>query len=184
MPLPQKTPLALVMTGGALALAGCGGSGSGSTVSPTAYVKSVCQAVGPFEQDITSRSQRLNLANIKSAAAGKHELVLFLQAASQDSSRVVARLKSAGSPQLQNGTKISATIVRVFAQLDTALSKAARQSENLPTSSAASFRTAAASLGAGVQGSMAHIGQGLSGLRSPELQKAAAKVPACGSIGG
>ncbi len=49
----------------ALMLGACGSSGSGQ-VSAGAYVKSVCQAVGPFEKDVQSRSSALDLSSITS----------------------------------------------------------------------------------------------------------------------
>lgn len=179
----MKTSSTLAVVATAATLTGCGGSGSSSSVSAASYVKSVCQAIGPFERDIQQRSNALNLSGIKNAASGKKELVGFLQAASSDTANTVSKLQAAGTPQVGNGKKISKAIVQVFSRLNTALSHAAQQGQSLPTSSASAFRTAAESLGSSVKSSMSNIGQGLTGLRNPALEKAAAKEKACTTIG-
>src|SRR5947209_3770578 len=89
----------------ALTLGACGSSGS-SSVTPSAYVKSICQAVGPFEKDVQSRSSALNLGSIKAPAQGKTALQGFLGAVASDTDAAVAKLKQAGSPDVKNGKQI------------------------------------------------------------------------------
>lgn len=163
-----------------LALGACGSSSSG--VSAGTYVKKVCQAVGPFEKDVQARSSSLNLETIKSAAQGKTALQGFLSAVSSDTDKAVSELKSAGTPNVKNGKKVSAAIVSAFTQLRTALGSAVTSANNLPTTSATAFKTAATSLGNTVRTSMSNIGSGLNGLSSPDLESAAKKEPACTSL--
>jgi hypothetical protein len=164
-----------------LALGACGSSGS-SQVSAGTYVKKVCQAVGPFEKDVQARSSALNLQTIKSPQQGKTALQGFLSAVSSDTDKAVSQLKSAGTPNVKNGQKISNAIVSAFTQLRTALGQADTSANNLPTNSATAFKSAAESLGNTVRTSMSNIGSGLNGLSSSDLETAAKKEPACTSL--
>jgi hypothetical protein len=163
-------------------LAACGSSGSsGST--PAAYVKSICQAIGPFEKTVSSRSSALNLSTIKSPADGKKALQGFLSAVASDTDAAVNKLKAAGTPNVSNGKEVSQAIVGAFTALKAALSKAASQAGSLPTTSPDAFKTAAQALGTSVQSSMGGIGSSLGNLKSPALESAAKKEPACQNIG-
>jgi len=166
----------------AVGLAACGGSSS-SGASPAEYVKSICQAIGPFEKTVQQRSKQLNLANIKSPADGKKALQDFLNQVAADTDKAVTKLKAAGTPSVDNGKKVSVAIVGAFTQLKAALQKAATQAGNLPTTSATAFKSAAQSLGRAVQSSMSGIGASLSNLKSPDLEAAAKKEPACMNLG-
>ena len=167
-----------------IVLAACGSSGSGSNgVSASAYVKSICQAVGPFEKDVATRSQALNLSGVKTAADGKKALADFLQGVAASTDTAVTKLKAAGNPNIKNGKQIEAAIVAAFTQLKGALSQEATSAGSLPTTSPDAFRKAAEALGATVQSSMTSIGGSLNNLKSADLEAAAKKEPACQSVG-
>jgi hypothetical protein len=170
------------MTAG-LPLAACGGSSSSSGPTPAAYVKSICEAIGPFEQSVQTRSKNLRLATIKNAADGKQVLQKFLNQVASDTDNALVKLKAAGTPSVKNGKQVSATIVGAFTQLKVALTKAATQAGNLPTSSPQAFQTAAQSLGSSVNTSMQGIGTPLNNLKSADLEAAAKKEPACSKLG-
>lgn len=157
-----------------------GGCGSSSGVSAASYVSSVCKAVGPFAKEVSSRAGALSSAlsgsAFKSPAQGKALLTGFLGAIASESDRALAQIKAAGTPNVPNGKEIAGRLVSVFARLDRAIKTADHQAASLPTSSAAAFRAAAAILGSSVQSSVSGIGSGLSNLRSPQLEKAAAKI--------
>jgi hypothetical protein len=161
--------------------AGCGSSGS-SKVSAATYVKSICSAIAPFEKDVQSRSNALNLSTIKDPVQGKTALRSFLAAVAADTEKVVSQLKAAGTPNVSNGKAISDGIVAAFVQLKAALSRAANTAGSLPTSSAQAFKAAAQALGTSVRGSMSSIGSSLSGLRNQALEKAAATEPSCRAL--
>jgi hypothetical protein len=144
----------------------------------------VCQAVGPFEKDVTKRSGALNPSAIRSPTDGKTALQAFLNAVASDTDTALSQLKSAGTPSVTNGKRIESAIVQAFTQLDAAMKTAATSANALPTTSAPAFQTAATALGNTVKASMSGIGSSLNGLKSPELQKAASKVPACSAING
>ncbi len=183
MLLGRRTSTVCGVLATSVALSACGGSSSSSGTSPAAYVKSICNAVGPFEKDVQTRSTSLNLGKIKSAAEGKTALQGFLSAVAADTDTAVSKLKAAGSPDVSNGKQISTAIVGAFTQLKTALGSAASQAGSLPTTSPAAFKTAANTLGTNVRTSMSGIGSSLSGLKSPALESAAKKEPACQHLG-
>jgi hypothetical protein len=168
----------------AVALAGCGSSGS-SGVTPANYVKSVCTAIGPFEHDVLSSFSSLNLSPNTSPAQGKTVLQGFLSRIASDSDKALNQLKAAGTPNVKNGKQISDTITNAFSQIDSAMKKASSQASSLPTDSPQAFKTAVQSLVNNVRSSMTTIGTSLQGstLKSPELESAAAKEPACKSLG-
>jgi hypothetical protein len=178
----RKIFACLVAVAVAASLAACGGGSSNSGVSPGAYAKSICNAIGPFEKDVASRSSALNLSSITSASQGKKALQDFLAAIVADTDKAVSKLKSAGSPSVNNGKKISSAIVSAFSQVKTALTQAQSQANSLPTTDPTAFKNAAQGLGNGIRTSMSHIGASLSNLKSPELENAAKKEPACSSL--
>jgi hypothetical protein len=173
----RRTAAVLGVIGAAAGLAGCGSGSSG--VSPDAYVRSVCNAVGPFESSVASRSNALNPSTIKTPAEGKVKLQNFLAAVASDTGTALSKLRAAGTPNVSGGARIESAIVGAFEQLDSAMKAAAEHADSLPTNSPSAFQAAATSLGTTVRNSMNGIGSSLSGLKSAALQKAAASEPAC-----
>jgi hypothetical protein len=163
--------------------AGCGSSGSSkstpSKVSPAAYVKSVCSAISPLERDVVTRSSALNTP-ATDATHAKQTLQGFLTAVAHESDRALTQIKAAGAPDIANGQQVADTIVRAFTQLRDAMRTAVTKSNSLPTGSAASFKTGAQALGTSVKSSLNNIDP--SGFRNPDIEKAAAKEPACKSL--
>ncbi len=181
--LRSGTATALTVLTIAVVLAGCGGGGS-SSVSPATYVKAVCTTLGPFEKDVQTRSAALQrLPSIRTAAERKSALQGFFKAVVGDSDKAVSQLKAAGSPNVKNGGKIESAIVLVFTRFGTAAKQASSKADALPTTSLPAFQTAANALNSSFSTSMAGIGAGVSGLKSPELDKAEKQEPACKSIG-
>jgi hypothetical protein len=181
----KRKSTALAALTAAAALAGCGSSSS-SGVSASSYVKSVCGAVIPFEQDVLTRSASINPTSIKSAAQGKQVLHQFLSAISDDTSSAVSKLQSAGSPSVTNGTQISSAILDAFKRLKTTMVAATSQSSSLPTTTLQAFESGTQTIIGSVRTSMSAIGTDLqsSTLKSADLQKAAAKEPSCKGLTG
>jgi hypothetical protein len=184
-PTPTKSAAVVaIVLAAALALAGCGGgSSSSSTVTPTAYARSLCQAVAPFEKDIANRASVLDPSKIKNAAQGKAALVAFLSALATDTNGAAGRLSHAGAPNVTKGKAIAGAFTSLFSRLDTTLHAAAQQAQALPTNSPAAFKTGATALGRSVQTSMGALGSSLAALKSPALETAAKHVTACQSLG-
>lgn len=179
MRIPRS--ITLLASVAAMLLAGCGSSSSG--VSASAYVKSICNAVGPFQKDVQARAGALNVATIRDPTSGRTALQSFLGAVADDANQALGKLKSAGTPNVQNGKQISGALVTAFAQVKTALDQAKAQAGSLPTNSPSAFRTAATAIGTTVQNSLTGIGASLGNLKSAELEKAAASEPACKALG-
>jgi hypothetical protein len=174
-------PISVLATLAAIvAVAGCGSSSSG--VSAAAYVKSICQAVGPFQKDVATRAGALNVSTITNPASGKTALEGFLGAVASDADKALNQLKAAGTPNISNGKAVSDALVNAFSQVKNALTQAKSQAGNLPTGSPLAFKTAATSIGTTVQSSLTGIGTSLGGLKSPDLEKAAASEQSCKAL--
>ena len=175
---------ALVAVVCALAAAGCGGSSgsSSSGISAGNYVKSICTAVGPFEKDVAARSNALNSAKLTSPQQGKHAVQGFLHSVASDTDMALTKLQSAGTPDVDNGQKISTTIVTAFKDLQQAIGSASDQAKSLSTSSPQSFKNGANKLGDTVRSSLSGISNSLGKLQSADLAKAAGKEPACKAL--
>jgi hypothetical protein len=187
----DRRPLctALVVLALAALISACGSGGGGSKdsssgVSAAQYVKAICTAVGPFERDVAARSNALNSAKLTSAAQGKKAVQDFLTAVKSDTNQTLTKLQAAGTPDVQNGKTISNTIVSAFSQLKTAIGTALVQAQNLSTKSPQEFQKGATALGATVQSSLGGISTSLGKLKSADLEKAAAKEPACTALSG
>ena len=184
MPLLRKRssiPAILAITA---VLAGCGSSSS-SGVAPSAYVRAVCTAVGPFEKDVVTRSSALNLTTINNPAQGKTALQGFLKAVASDTTQALSKLKAGGTPDVKNGKGIASAITGAFSKLNTTMTQAVKQADSLPTNDATAFKSGAQRLGNSVRSSMSNIGTNLQSntLKSPALEQAAAKESACKSLG-
>jgi hypothetical protein len=172
-----RAVLALLV--GVAVCAGCGSSGS-SKVSPGTYVSMVCSAISPLERDVVSRSGALNDATAANATQAKKTLQGFLAAVEQDADHALSRIKSAGTPDISNGSSVAGTIVKAFTQLRDAMRGASTKATSLPTDSPSSFKTAAQALGVSVRKSLNSINA--SGLTNRDLETAAANQPACKSL--
>jgi len=184
----RKLVGALVALVCALAAAGCGGSSgssssSASGISAGTYVRAICSAVGPFEKDVAARSNALNSAKLTSPQQGKKAVQGFLNSVSADTDRALTKLQSAGTPSVDNGQKISTTIVAAFKDLKQAIGSASDQAKSLSTSSPQAFKNGANKLGNTVRSSLSGISDSLGKLQSADLAKAAQKEPACTALG-
>lgn len=155
-----------------------------SGVSAAGYVHAVCSAIGPFEHKVQSSASVLTPSSISSASSGKSALQSFLGTVTADAGSAVSQLKAAGSPKVPGGAAIEASIVGAFTSFDSALQTAKTNADSLPTSSTSAFQAATTALGKTIQTSLSGITASLGSLKSPALQAAAAKDPACSSLTG
>jgi ElaB/YqjD/DUF883 family membrane-anchored ribosome-binding protein len=146
-------------------------------------VRAICAAVGPFEKDVAARSNALNSAKLTSPQQGKKAVQGFLNSVSADTDQALTKLQSAGTPSVDNGQKISTTIVAAFKDLKQAISSASDQAKSLSTSSPQAFKNGANKLGNTVRSSLSGISDSLGKLQSADLAKAAQKEPACTALG-
>jgi hypothetical protein len=165
------------------ALAACSGS-TPSGVSAGTYVKSLCQAVVLFKQDVQTRTQRLrSLPKGTSMSNGKKALEGFLSGAVADADAALTKLNAAGTPNVKNGEAAQRTIVGAFTRLKGALAKARAAAASLSTTNAQAFQTGTEKLALAITSSVNQVSPSLSNFQSAELEAAAAKEPACRSIG-
>ncbi|HEY1592322.1 MAG TPA: hypothetical protein VGF81_11055 [Solirubrobacteraceae bacterium] len=167
----------------ALVVAGCGGSSASSSgVSASSYVKSICTAVGSFRTDVQNKISSLGAAHISTPAEGKKALQDFLSAASTSADTAVTKLQTAGSPNVNNGKQISASLTTAFNQLSSALKQAETSTNSLSTSSKTAFAAGAKTIQTNIQNSIQGMLSSLGALKSQALASAAKKEPACTSL--
>ena len=166
----------------AASLAACGGS-SHDGVSPASYARSLCAAVAPFEDEILRRSNQLRLAPNKTVVENRDALRAFLVALGAATARALARLRAAGTPDVPHGGATATAFVGAFSRIERAFSSAARRAGSLPTGSIGAYKRSAGALVDSIKASIGQLGQSLGALRSPEIQAAARKLPACHALG-
>jgi hypothetical protein len=178
----KSRALALVLS--VAVLAGCGSS---SGVSASTYVRAVCNAIYPFEHNVVVRESELalSLSAIKTPAEGKSVLQAYITGVAKDTDAAIAKLESAGSPDVKGGKQISTAIVQAFTRVGSAMHAALRQANALPTTNQAAFTQGVHGLVASLS-SIRGISQQLqsSPLKSPALVKAAGQEPACKNLSG
>jgi hypothetical protein len=181
MNAPVKLAAALAAV--TIALAGCGGSGS-SSVSPAAYVSSVCKAATNWKNSIQMAGTKLSSGiNTKSLALAKAEYVAFVGALVSATTNAESQLKAAGSPSVSNGKQIAGTLVRIFTGAKGSLANAEAQAAALPISSPRAFETAATQVVSGIRGSLAAMSS-VSPEHNAQLRDAATKDPTCRTLAG
>ena len=168
----------------ALFLAGCGGSSSSSTVSLSTYVNSLCSAIAPVQKQLVTKVQALAAASVQSPGQGKKAFQDFLSSTSSAANATAAKLKGIGTPSGSNGQEISAEFIRAFTAVSSSFNQAAAAAQSIPTSNRAAFDAGEKRIEAKVQTSLAGLQSSFSALRSPQLQQAVKKEPACAALSG
>lgn len=164
-----------------LALAGCGGSSSSSaSVSPAAYVKSVCTAASSWVQSLRGAIVQLEVGahGTKSLSRGKQLYVSFVDSLLKATGKVEDQLKAAGTPSVSNGAHLSSELVGAFSAIKSGLAAAAAKARSLPTNSTSSFDAAAAQISQSIRASETKL-SALPLQHSSQLHAAAQKDPTC-----
>jgi hypothetical protein len=168
---------ALVLILAALALAGCGGS---SGITATAYVHSMCSALGNWKNDIQRAGVKLQSSGAGSASRplAKQYYQEFVSALLSATQRATGALKSAGEPSVSNGKQIADGLARAFDGASRKLAQASTQAGTISTTSASAFQLGASAVTAEIRAAL----QGIASVKpsqSPELRAAAARDRAC-----
>jgi len=180
VPAARAFPFVAVIVACALLWDGCGGS---SKVSANSYVKGVCTAITGYLTSIRNRENTVKSgATPSSPTQGRQILQSFTNGMLSDTDHAISQLKAAGVPNIGNGDKISSAIVTVFTKVRTALAQAQTQANQLPITTPTAFKSAVTQYVSTFQSSLANVASGLSGLRSPDLVKAAGQTSACQSL--
>jgi hypothetical protein len=174
---PRRTLTALLLTA-AVALAACGGSGSG-TVSAASYVKSVCSAATNWRNAIQAAGSKLQTGvSTTSLVQAKTQYVGFVNELVLATGNAENQLKAAGTPSVSNGKQISGSLVRIFSNARGSLAQAVVGAAALPTSSPTAFKNAAGQVVTGIRSSLAGMST-VTPEKNAQLHAAAVKDPTC-----
>jgi hypothetical protein len=160
-----------------LAIAGCGGS---SGVTPTAYVHSMCAALGNWKTDIQKAGSTLQSSGAGSASrpVAKHDYQRFVSALLSATQRATGALKSAGKPSVSGGRQIADSLATAFDGASRRLAQANTQAGKISTTSASTFQLAASAVTTEIKDAL----QGIASVKpsqSQDLRTAASKDPTC-----
>jgi uncharacterized protein YegL len=166
----------------------CGGGGGGELggggkASAQEWIRSACTSIGAWVSDIQKQVNAVQSKAPSSAEEGKKAIKDFFEAVIADTGKLIDDLKAAGTPDVDHGDQIENAIVTALGKAKSALEQARSKVENLPTDNPQAFLKAIQTMSAAVQQAFQQAGSEFSNMRSPELEKAAAKEPACKSIG-
>jgi hypothetical protein len=151
-------------------------------VSAAQYVKVTCTDVSAWVKSIQQGAGDLQTANPNSAEEGKKLFTNFYEGVISDTAKLEDQLKAAGTPDVKNGDTIANAAVSAIDKIRSLLEGSRSRIENLPTNSPQAFSHAVQAAGRSVQNSFQQVDLS-STLNSPELSAAAAKEPACQSLG-
>jgi hypothetical protein len=167
---------------GAAVLTGCGGS---RTVSPAAYVKSVCVALGSWKNTIQSAAVALQSSGASSASrqVAKEDYQRFIAALVIATRRATGALRAAGAPSVTKGADIAARLTRAFDSATRGLVRASAQAKQIRTDSPTAFQLGASAVNAELRSALQQIGRVTPG-QDRALRSAAAKQPACQLLAG
>jgi hypothetical protein len=161
------------------ALAACGGG----TVSPQAYVRSICQAVTDWQGQIQDRSGDLEqqLGTDPTPAEGKEALGQFLDGVITDTEGMVDRVEEAGSPDIEDGEAQADRLSDALTQVLEAFRSARTEVEDIPTDSPEEFQQGADEIGNTIQSAFTEAGATFD-QPSPELDPIFEDEPACDQL--
>ncbi len=180
MPLGRRTSAIGGVLAASVALSACGGSSSSSSVvTPAAYMKTVCQTVISFRQQLQASSNALHAVTDTALPARKQALQTFLTSFSSSAKSAASKIEGAGSPNVSNGKQVSSALDTVFTRLQSSLNQDAATAKSLSTQDPTAFKNVTAALGHTMQTQGSAVSGGLTGLKSPALESAAKKEPAC-----
>ncbi|HEY2650284.1 MAG TPA: hypothetical protein VGI50_00070 [Solirubrobacteraceae bacterium] len=172
-----RVKMALAAVIAVVAIAGCGAS---SSVKPTAYVKSVCVALGDWRNTIQSAAAALQSSGASSASrqVAKEDYHRFVGSLVTATQRAAASLHAAGSPSVNGGARIATRLTRAFDTAAAALQHAEAQAGRIPTDTAAHFQLGAGAVSNEIRSGLQQIARVTPG-QNQQLRAAAAKQPAC-----
>lgn len=116
----------------------------GATVDPPTYVHSVCTALSNYSGQVTTLQSAANLNSATSLTDVRDRIVTFLSQVRTATGTAVTALQNAGSPNIKDGSKIAAVIVRQISNLGDAFAKAEKLAQRLSTTDLNAFKRGAA----------------------------------------
>ena len=161
----------------ALALAGCGGPAS---VTPTAYVHSMCKALGTWKTDVQAAGNKLQASGARTASrpVARRDYQEFVSALLTATQRATGGLRSAGVPAIDGGKRIASDLSGAFDKASRKLAQANTQAGQISTSSASTFQLGVSAVSSEIRAAL----QGIAAVQpsqSSALRAAAVKDSAC-----
>ncbi|MFN8027903.1 MAG: hypothetical protein U0W40_16535 [Acidimicrobiia bacterium] len=113
------------------------------TVPPQKWLTQFCTSIGDWQQTISDSSANVsdivNGGEVADLEGAKSTYVDFLSQSIDATETAIDELKSAGTPKVKNGAKISSTIIQALDYADGLLQAAESDAENISTADSASF---------------------------------------------
>ncbi|HLY50647.1 MAG TPA: hypothetical protein VKR21_15760 [Solirubrobacteraceae bacterium] len=169
--------LLVSLLAGTLLLSACGGS---SQVSPSAYVHSMCTALGNWKNTIQSAGVALQSSGAATASrpVAKADYQRFVSSLVIATRRAAGALHSAGTPAVRGGPQLARHLTGAFDRATRRLTQAQTQAKAIRTDSASTFQLGASAVTGEIRSALEAIAA-VAPSRSAQLRRAAAKEPAC-----
>ena len=185
-PLPAATAAALILScslaSGPAALA----STSSHTVSPTAYVHSVCTTFGNLTSEFAALDAASGAGDAETPAEARERMVVLLDRVATEMNSAVTDLRAAGVPRIQNGRGQATLLVQQVVALRSAFVRAGHDARALPVSDPHSFQRRAQAITARVEAAEAKVqrvfGSATKLFHNKTLERAAARDPTCQAL--
>lgn len=158
----------------------CGG---GDKVSPEAFAKDVCSAVGKWVGSIQDKASSLGSALTGEPAQAKEKLDEFLGQAVDATDELIASVDDAGVPDVDGGEDLANDLSDTFEKAKEALEETRGKVADLPEDDPQAFSQQASELGNEIQTTMGNLGDSL-GDAPDELTQAFQDEEGCQQIAG
>jgi hypothetical protein len=173
--------VATAVAGLVLSIAPVAALAQSTSVDPATYVHSVCTTLSSYSGQVTALQSSTDLSNATSLTDVRDKLVSFLGQVRSASSTALTALQNAGAPNIKNGSKIAAVIVREVSALGDAFTKAENLAQKLSTTSLSSFKRGIAAITKLEKSAGQQATKVLASARGryPSLKSAGKSDPAC-----
>ena len=187
----RLAPIAALIAAAALLAAGCGGGddgGSAAGADPEQYAADVCGAISDWQKELqtSATTMQSKLGTASTPEDVKTELVSFMEGATESTDDMLAKVKEAGPPDIEDGEALQRDLEKGLGDAQTAFAAARDKAKELPTGDRAAFQREAQALGTTLNEEGAKIGQTFNGLStkydSQELNEAFEKEPSCRNL--
>jgi len=170
----------------ALAASGCGGGEkSSSGTKPDAWASTVCGALTDWVNGLQASTVSLSedLSKTKELKSVKARFVAFLQDAERSAGTMVASVKKAGRPAVEDGAAIQRDLVTALERARASFAQAAESAKELSATDLQSFSNGVGVLSQDVQRELASTRERFNELREryddEALNEATDEEPAC-----
>lgn len=181
--------LAAVFALAVLIASGCGGGDdSVEGAPPDQFAADVCGAISSWQNEIQAEVSAMSaeLSATSTPAEIKEQLVDFMESATKATDQMLAKVKEAGPPAVEDGEALQRDLEAGLERAQTAFSQARDRAKSLPTGDRAAFQREASALGTTLNEQGTAIGQTFNGLSdkydSNELNTAFDNDPACRNL--